>query len=39
MRQLHHIFGAKDSDYCKAKQRIFRTATAPAHVELPVLEH
>jgi len=38
-RFVPNIFRAKDSDYCKAKQRIFRTATAPSHMELPVLEH
>ena len=37
-RFVPNIFRAKDSDYRKATQRIFRTPGAPSHVELSVLE-
>jgi putative CocE/NonD family hydrolase len=33
-----NIFEAKDSDYQKATQRVFRTPAAPSHVELPVIQ-
>ncbi|HEV2388263.1 MAG TPA: CocE/NonD family hydrolase [Candidatus Acidoferrales bacterium] len=32
-----NIFDATDSDYRKATQRIFRTPSAPSHIELPVV--
>ena len=33
-----NIFLAKASDYRPATQRIYRSATAPSHVSLPILE-
>jgi putative CocE/NonD family hydrolase len=33
-----NIFEAKDSDYQKATQRIYRTRKHPSHVSLPVIE-
>jgi predicted acyl esterase len=32
-----NIFEAKDSDFQKATQRIFRGSTAPSRIDLPVL--
>ncbi|MHB8526852.1 MAG: CocE/NonD family hydrolase [Candidatus Acidiferrales bacterium] len=32
-----NIFAAKDADYQKATQRIFRTPSAPSHIELPIV--
>jgi uncharacterized protein len=32
-----NIFEAKDSDYRKATQRVYRTTSAPSHIELPVI--
>jgi len=32
-----NIFEAKDSDYKKATQRVYRTQAAPSHIELPVV--
>lgn len=33
-----NIFAAKDSDYRRATQRVFRTPSAASHIELPVVD-
>jgi predicted acyl esterase len=33
-----NIFDAKDSDYQKATQRVYRTRMCPSHVCLPVFQ-
>lgn len=33
-----NVFAAKDSDYRRATQRVFRTPSAASHIELPVVD-
>jgi predicted acyl esterase len=36
-KYVPNIFEAKDEDFQKATQRVYRTATQPSHVVLPVV--
>jgi putative CocE/NonD family hydrolase len=37
-RFVPNIFNAKDADFQRATQRVYRSANAPSHIDLPIVE-